>query len=108
MRADKRENLEQNGWKVGSADSFLGLSPEESAYVEIKLALGRFLKERRLKAHLSQVALAKRLRSSQSRVAKMESGDPSVSMDLLTRSLLALGASPNEVAKTIAGSQPPT
>jgi transcriptional regulator with XRE-family HTH domain len=81
---------------------------ESGCLIAAALALGRSLKERRLKAHLSQVALAKRLHSSQSRVAKMESGDPGVSMDLLTRSLLALGASPNEVAKTIAGSQPPT
>ena len=39
MRVSKRVKLEAAGWKVGSADEFLGLTPEESAYIEIKLAL---------------------------------------------------------------------
>jgi ribosome-binding protein aMBF1 (putative translation factor) len=101
MRASKRKKLEASGWKVGSVDEFLELTPEESAYIEMKLALSRFLKERRRQSTLSQVELAKMVKSSQSRVAKMESGDPSVSIDLLMKSLLALGASPEEVAKTI-------
>lgn len=101
MRASKRKKLEANGWKVGSADEFLELTPEESAYIEMKLALSCFLKERRRQSHLSQTELARMVKSSQSRVAKMESGDPSVSIDLLMKSLFALGASPEEVAKTI-------
>jgi transcriptional regulator with XRE-family HTH domain len=59
----------------------------------MKLALGKSLKETRFKQRLSQVAFAAKIDSSQSRVAKMESGDPSVSIDLLLKSLLALGAS---------------
>src|SRR5581483_4278956 len=47
---------------------------------------------RRAELGLSQAVVAKRLGSSQSRVAKMEAGDPSVSLDLLLRALLALGA----------------
>ena len=101
MKVSKRNKLEKAGWKVGSADDFLGLSPEESAYIDMKLALSRSLKERRLKKRLSQVALAAKIDSSQSRVAKMEAGDPSVSIDLLMKSLLALGVSKKEVAKTI-------
>jgi len=101
MHANKRKKLETSGWKVGSVDEFLGLTPEESAYIEMKLALSNALKERRRKRKLSQVELAKLIKSSQSRIAKMEAGDPSVSIDLLMKSLLALGASPAEVAKVI-------
>ena len=103
MKLSKRRKLEDAGWKVGSADDFLELSPEESSYVEMKLALSRFLKEMRIKKRISQVSFATRIDSSQSRVAKMETGDPSVSIDLLVKSLFALGASKKEVAKVIAG-----
>lgn len=101
MHANKRRKLEASGWKVGGVDEFLELTPEESAYVEMKLALGSSLKERRRQSNLSQVELARMVKSSQSRIAKMESGDPSVSIDLLMKSLLALGASPEDVARTI-------
>lgn len=104
MKVSKRRKLENAGWKVGSADEFLQLSPEESAYVEMKLALSKFLKERRIKKRISQVAFAAKIESSQSRVAKMETGDPSVSIDLLMKSLLALGASKKEMARVISSS----
>jgi hypothetical protein len=48
--------------------------------------------------------LRKTLKSSQSRVAKMEAGDPTVSLDLLVKSILALGASNRELAAIIAKS----
>ena len=101
MRATKRKKLEEQGWKVGSADDFLNLTPDETAYIEMKLALSSSLKKHRLKKNMSQVDLAKAVKSSQSRVAKMEAGDPSVSIDLLLKSLLVLGASPKELAKAI-------
>ena len=101
MKVGKRRKLENAGWKIGSVEEFLELSPEESAYVEMKLALSKFLKERRIKKRISQVAFAAKIDSSQSRVAKMETGDPSVSIDLLMKSLFALGASKKEVAKVI-------
>jgi ribosome-binding protein aMBF1 (putative translation factor) len=102
MRADKRKKLEAQGWKLGSAEEFLQLSPCETAYIEMKLALGSSLRQHRLKRNLSQVQLAQAVQSSQSRVARMEAGDPSVSIDLLVKSLLLLGASPKELARTIA------
>ena len=105
MQARKKAKLEAKGWKVGDASEFLGLTPEETAYFEIKIALSDALKHLREKQHLTQTDVAKRIRSSQSRVAKMEVGDPSVSLDLLIRTLLALGASRKEVARMIA-SQP--
>jgi len=102
MKATRRKKLEAKGWKVGSVEDFLDLTPEEMAYIELKLSLSNSLKERRAKKKLSQVEVAKIFKTSQSRVAKMEAGDPSVSIDLLVKSLLALGASPKEVAKAIA------
>jgi len=101
MLKAKRERLEKKGWKVGSAEEFLGLSPEEAAYIDLKLRLGAVLLKHRKKDHLTQVELARRISSSQSRVAKMEGGDPSVSLDLLIRSLLALGASHQDLARAI-------
>lgn len=101
MKAAKQKKLEAKGWKIGSANDFLNLSPEEAAYIELKLSLSKSLKQRRSKEKLSQVELAKLVKTSQSRVAKMEAGDPSVSIDLLVKSLLALGASPKDLAKII-------
>ena len=101
MREEKKRRLEAKGWKVGGTKEFLGLSAEEAAYIEIKLKLADGLRERRRRRRLTQVELARRVRSSQSRVAKMEAGDPSVTLDLLIRSLLALGASNRELARII-------
>ncbi len=101
MKVDKQKKLEKAGWKIGTTAEFLELSPEESSYVEMKLALSLSLRKRRMEQKLSQVALAAKIDSSQSRVAKMESGDPSVSIDLLMKSLLALGATKKDVARVI-------
>jgi ribosome-binding protein aMBF1 (putative translation factor) len=101
MHKRKRKALEAAGWKVGSAQDFLGLSDAESALIEVKLALGRAVKARRAQRRMSQADVAARVRSSQSRVAKMESGDASVSIDLLVRTLLALGASRHELARSL-------
>ena len=101
MERRKQRRLEVRGWRVGSAAEFLGLSAEEAALVEMKLRLSQALKSLRLDLRLSQTALAKRLGSSQSRVAKMEAGDRSVSIDLLMKALLTLGASPSDVGKAL-------
>jgi DNA-binding XRE family transcriptional regulator len=102
MRASKRRRLESKGWKIGTAKEFLGLSDEEAAYIELRLRLAEGLKVRRQARGVTQVEMAKSIKSSQSRVAKMEAGDPTVSLDLLLRSLLALGASNRELAAIIA------
>lgn len=102
MKVNKRKKLENAGWRVSSAEEFLGLSQEESDYIEMKLALSEALKEERTKKKLSQVELARMIESSQSRVAKMEAADPSVSIDLLLRSLLVLGVPRKKVAKVLA------
>lgn len=101
MDKAKRKRLEARGWHVGTASDFLGLSPEEAALVEMKVRLSQALRARREARGLSQLALAKRLRSSQSRVAKMEAADPTVSLDLLLRGLVALGATPRDIAMVL-------
>ena len=102
MKVSKRKKLENAGWKVGSVDEFLELSSDEAAYVEIKLSLSETLKQERVRRKLSQVEFAKMIASSQSRVAKMEAADSTVSIDLLLRSLLTLGVSRSKVAKALA------
>ena len=102
MRANKRDKLTSKGWKVGSAAKFLGLSPEEEALIELRLRLAQGLRARRTRQRMTQAQLAAAIRSSQSRVAKMEAGDPTVSLDLLVRSLLMLGASSTDLGKIIA------
>ena len=101
MNKAKRKKLVRQGWKVGSAAEFLGLSADEARFVEVKLALSRKLREQRETMKLTQTDLAKRLHSSQSRIAKMEAGDPSVSLDLLFRSLFALGTTRRDLARAI-------
>lgn len=101
MNETKRKKLAADGWKTGSADDFLDLTSEESAYINMRLQLADGLRARRRKKRLTQVQAAKLLQSSQSRVAKMEAGDSSVSLDLLVKSHLALGSSPKDLAKII-------
>ena len=102
MRESKRAKLTAKGWKLGSAKDFLGLTTQEEAYIELRLKLANGLKLRRGSRGVTQTQLARALRSSQSRVAKMEAGDPTVSLDLLVKSLLALGTSNRELAAIIA------
>jgi len=102
MNSAKKKRLEANGWKVGNTAEFLNLSPEETAYIELKLALSKGLQDLRKSKKLTQIDLAKRIKSSQSRVAKMEAADSSVTVDLMFRSLFALGASTKKVIGMLA------
>lgn len=101
MKPAKKKRLIAGGWIVGDAKLFLGLTDEEAAFIGLKLALTDSLKRRRLALGLTQTQLAKRLESSQSRVAKIEAGDRSVSLDLLVRSLFAIGMTQRELGKVI-------
>jgi DNA-binding XRE family transcriptional regulator len=101
VRAGKRKRLEDAGWRVADAKEFLKLSDAEMQFVEIKLAFARLLRKLRATRRLTQMELAERLGSSQSRVAKLEAGDPSVSVDLLVRSALAAGASKKDLAEAL-------
>jgi DNA-binding XRE family transcriptional regulator len=101
MKKALKKKLERRGWKVGETADFLGLSPEEEALVAVKMELVDALRQRRRKSDLTQAELAKRIGSSQSRVAKMEAGDPSVSIELIIRALLAIGVRPKRIAEAL-------
>jgi len=103
MKEERREILEAAGWKVGTAEEFLELTEAEAALIDMKLALADGLRDLRSKKSLTQTEVARFIGSSQSRVAKMEAADSSVSMDLLVRTLLRLGASPETVAHLVSG-----
>lgn len=103
MDQKKREKLEKNGWIAISVQDFLGLSAPEMAYIETKLKLSRTVKNLRLKKNLTQAAMAELLNSSQSRVAKMEKADDSVSVDLLLKAAYVLGATTDDVAEALKG-----
>jgi DNA-binding XRE family transcriptional regulator len=106
MKRSKKQRLERAGWVVSDAAAFLGLSEEEARFVELKLALAAGVRQFRERLGLTQAALARQLGSSQSRVAKMEAGDASVSVDLMIRSLFEIGARPSDIATLIRGRSP--
>jgi len=89
MTRTQQERFERAGWKVGTAGELLGLTEAEQALVEAKLKLGAVVRALRLRRHLSQAALARLMGSSQPRVAKLESHDPEVSLDLQMKAVFA-------------------
>ena len=97
MKTAKLERLQAVGWKVGSAEDFLQLSDNEARLVALKLSLISAVKKSRVKRKLSQIDLAQRMKSSQSRIAKIEAGDRSVSLDLIVRALIASGATTRDI-----------
>src|SRR5690606_35839677 len=101
MDTKTRKKLEAAGWSTGDAKDFLELTDAEAEFIEMKLALAQDLRARRLERHLNQTQVARIVGSSQSRVAKMEAADSSVSIDLLVKSLLKLGAARKELATTL-------
>lgn len=102
MDAAKKKRLEAAGWRVGTVAEFLGLSDEEMELIDMKIRLSDLVKNTRKRKKLSQLQLAKRLGSSQSRVAKIEAGDPTVSFELLVRASLVGGATRKDLARAIA------
>jgi DNA-binding XRE family transcriptional regulator len=101
MDAAKRARLEAAGWRSGNAEDFLELTPEEAALVAVKLALSDYMREVRVKNHLTQTQVAQRIGSSQSRVAKMEAADAPVSLDLLLKALFSMGVTTRDVGRVI-------
>ena len=99
MKKEKIKNLEKRGWKVGSVSDFLKLSREEEEYIEMKVALSSYFQQLRKEKTSPRCRLQKK--SSQSRVAKIERAETSVSLDLIVRSIIALGSSKREIGKII-------
>ena len=106
MKQSKRRRLEAKGWKFGSAKEFASLTDEDVEYIELHLSLAALLKKRRQSLGYTQTEVAGLISSSQSRVAKMEAAESSVTVDLLIRALLSLGASRSEVARLVRAGRP--
>ncbi len=102
MRDSIKTKLESAGWRVGDAADFVGLTSGEAAFLEVRLDLALYLRELRRANAWTQSMVAEKLGSSQSRVAKLEAADLSVSLDLLVRALLALGATREDVGRVVA------
>jgi predicted transcriptional regulator len=102
MKQVRKRQLESKGYRVGDTQEFLCLTDEESAYIETKVLLAKSLRKLRKSKRISQTEMAKLLGSSQSRVAKMEAGDPSVSTDLLFKGMFALGATRKDIGRVLA------
>ena len=91
MKSSKRQALIKAGFRVGDAEDVLELSEEERRLVDLRLSVSRAVRRLRQKRRLTQQALAQKLGSSQSRIAKLEAGQIDVSLDLLFRGLFAVG-----------------
>ena len=102
MKATKKKNLEAAGFRIGTVQDFLGLSDDEMALIDLKARLFRMLRPAREAAGITQVELARRIGSSQSRVAKMEAANSDVSLDLICKALLALGITRHLIGRAIA------
>ncbi len=101
MKTSKRKKLEDAGWKVGTTCEFLELGEAEAMLVNMKLALAKKVKELRQSKKITQSEFATWIGSSQSRVAKLETADRSVSIELLVRSLATLGASRAAIGRIV-------
>jgi len=107
MDKKKRQQLEEKGFKSGSAADFLELTPEEEAYIDIRLDISNMVKSQRAKRGWTQEQLARVIGSSQSRIAKLEGGDPGISMDLMIKALLRLGTSKKQLGRLLKGELEP-
>lgn len=101
MDKAKIKRLKERGWAVGEAEDFLGLDADEIEFVELKLDLAESIRNIRESKGMTQAEFAKAIGSSQSRVAKMEAADSSVTMDLMVKSLLKVGARRPDIARVI-------
>ncbi len=102
MRSKKKSALKAAGWAVGNADEFAGLTASEATLLDIRSALGARVRRMRASTGITQSELANTMGSSQSRVAKIEAEHPGVSLELVLRALMALGASRSDLGKYIA------
>lgn len=101
MNTEKKQRLEAAGWNETTVREFLNLSAADAEYIEMKLAFARRLRQLRERRRLTQTKAAALLKTSQSRLARMEAGDPSVSLDLLVRGLFSLGATRRDLGRAV-------
>ena len=88
------------GWVEGTVQDLLGLSDDEVAIVEMRIRLAERVRKRRQARGWTQRELAKRIQSTQPRVARLEQGEASIEM--LIRALFALGSKRREIGRLVA------
>jgi ribosome-binding protein aMBF1 (putative translation factor) len=91
MNSKKRKTLEAAGWKVGDAADFLGLSDEERQLLNARVEVALAVRRQRESRDLSQQQLAKKIKTSQPRIVKIEQAAADVSLDQLLRAFAAAG-----------------
>lgn len=101
MNKKKAEWIEQQGFEITTVDDFLGLTPEESAFIEFKLRMARKAREMRKAKSLTQQQMAELTGTDQARISRLENGHDSVSLDMIFQSLFALGVDEKEIATAI-------
>lgn len=101
LTKEQIERIEVKGFSVTNVKDFLNLTPEDELIIEIRLALTALFVDRRKELGISQTTIAKRIGSSQSRIAKVENNDPSVSTDLLIKALAATGATIIDIVESM-------
>ncbi len=90
MTSEKLKRLEAAGFVHGDAKDMLGLTPDEAELVELRIEIAKAFRAIRKSAGMTQAELARRIGSSQSRIAAAEHGIDA-GMDLLVRCLYAVG-----------------
>lgn len=99
----KIERLKAKGYEFHEdATAIFDLSQEDAEMIDLHVRLAIKLKQTRTAQHMTQAALAKRLASSQSRIARMESADPGVTIDALIRALFSLGLKTPDLIQALA------
>jgi len=101
MKTKKKKALESVGYKVTDTAEWLGLSPEEEAIVNMRvnfaMEIERVCKER----GITQQALAEKIGTRQSGVARMLNNPSKVTIDSLIKTLLVLGTPSKRIAALI-------
>ncbi len=99
MDKEIQKRLEVAGFRVGDAGDFLGLTDAERCLVELRLDVGRAVRNAREKAGVTQQQLATKMQTSQSRIAKIEAAAPGVSLDLSLKAFFTAGGELSELIR---------
>ncbi|MBR0055761.1 MAG: XRE family transcriptional regulator [Kiritimatiellae bacterium] len=98
MDKAKLEKLKKAGMAVTGTAEWIGLSPEESAVVDMRIRLAREVERLRHVKGMTQKTLAEELGTRQPGVARMERKPASSTLDALVMALLKLGSTPRRIA----------
>lgn len=93
--------MSENRIVAGTIQEFLDLSDADMSLINLKVELKEAVKNARVNANYSQTHLAELMGSSQSRIAKLEGGDSSVSIDFMLKALFSMGLSFGDLARVI-------